>query len=556
MGSTHRVGTMGAGTLATVDDRGTLAVGQHSLRLWAGCVDRWRQPERTPAVRQQLIDGMPVVRSTLRIPDGELAWDAFGFVPVGSPSPSVAWVARNDSPHPMAVALVIGGVATASFHGDSLVVDDLVIRLPRRPRRVLGAPDAAALFAVVTAEGPDLIDLDGFTGGWVAAVVPLSQAATLTAVICPQGDASSPFPVPPEVESVGRGWLRHLDRGVLLEAGDADVDAVWNQARAGLVLAPTEPPAAASAVTWAARARLGWTDGLGAAAEMLAFHRRRRGQIELDDPIDDSMAAMVVWSMLAALGAPVDEVDRYSPLVAGAAGWLVGPRGPALDAVDVRRGVSALQLAAAALAHAGDRRAAHDLMRAVHGLQVTIESRPRVDATSEGWQVIDLLDGIVGITPAGIELLRGWTPEQAGRDLEARGVPTPTGLVGFAIRWHGARPALLWETAGSASVALTAPALDPSWGEQCDRGRIAARSAGRCLGAVGRDLGRRARRRDLCRRRDRCRRQSRRSGRSRNLVRVTLSFGRCWSVTPRGCVPCATPRRGTSPAGSRRRTLA
>jgi len=479
MGSTHRVGTMGAGTLATVDDRGTLAVGQLSLRLWAGCVDRWRQPERTPAVRQQLIDGMPVVRSTLRIPEGELLWDAFGFVPVGSASPSVAWVTRNESPHPMAVALVIGGVHTASFSGDSLVVDDLVIRLPRRPRRVLGACDAAALFTLVTTEGPDLIDLDEFSGGWVAAVVPLSQAATLTAVVCPAGDTTSPFPVPPEVESVARGWIRHLDRGVVFQSGDADADAVWNRARTGLVMAPIDPPAAASAVAWAARARLGWTDGLGAAAEMLAFHRGRRGQIELNDPIDDSMAAMVVWSMLAALGAPVDQVDRYAPMVAGAAGWLVGRRGPALDAVDVRRGVSAMHLAATALARAGDRRAANDLTAAVEGLQVTIESRPRLDSTLDGWQVIDLLDGIVAIGPDGIELLRGWTPEHAGRDLEVRGVPTPTGLVGCAVRWHGPRPALLWETGGAESNGLTAPTLDPSWGSDAAEGEaLLAQPAG------------------------------------------------------------------------------
>ena len=44
--------------------------------------------------------------------------------------------------------------------------------------------------------------------------------------------------------------------------------------------------------------------------------------------------------------------------------------------------------------------------------------------------------------------------------------PTHAGLLSYAVRWHGARPALLWELrphAGVERVRLTAPGLDPSW---------------------------------------------------------------------------------------------
>jgi hypothetical protein len=35
------------------------------------------------------------------------------------------------------------------------------------------------------------------------------------------------------------------------------------------------------------------------------------------------------------------------------------------------------------------------------------------------------------------------------------------GVVSFAVRWHGSRPALLWDA--PAGVTLHAPALDPSF---------------------------------------------------------------------------------------------
>jgi hypothetical protein len=53
-----------------------------------------------------------------------------------------------------------------------------------------------------------------------------------------------------------------------------------------------------------------------------------------------------------------------------------------------------------------------------------------------------------------------------GRGWEVHGLPTAHGPVSYAVRWHGDRPALLWERQpwrGAAPVRLTAPALDPSW---------------------------------------------------------------------------------------------
>ena len=57
-----------------------------------------------------------------------------------------------------------------------------------------------------------------------------------------------------------------------------------------------------------------------------------------------------------------------------------------------------------------------------------------------------------------------------GHPLEAHDVAIGSGSVGFAIRWHGERPALLWESRGMEGRPLTCPGLDPGWSTTEARG--------------------------------------------------------------------------------------
>lgn len=59
-----------------------------------------------------------------------------------------------------------------------------------------------------------------------------------------------------------------------------------------------------------------------------------------------------------------------------------------------------------------------------------------------------------------------------GQGLEVHDAPTASGMLSFAVRWHGARPALLWdlEPRRDDVVTLTAPALDPAWSSVERRG--------------------------------------------------------------------------------------
>jgi hypothetical protein len=69
-------------------------------------------------------------------------------------------------------------------------------------------------------------------------------------------------------------------------------------------------------------------------------------------------------------------------------------------------------------------------------------------------------------------------PSWAGQPVEAYGVPVggdPSVTVGVAVRWHGERPAVLWEVAGP-PVALTSSGLDPAWSAAAGRGEALFRS--------------------------------------------------------------------------------
>jgi hypothetical protein len=57
-----------------------------------------------------------------------------------------------------------------------------------------------------------------------------------------------------------------------------------------------------------------------------------------------------------------------------------------------------------------------------------------------------------------------------GSNFEVHGVPTgPRSTVGFAVRWHGERPAVLWEQHGPPQL-LTAAKVDPEWSSAASTG--------------------------------------------------------------------------------------
>jgi len=67
-----------------------------------------------------------------------------------------------------------------------------------------------------------------------------------------------------------------------------------------------------------------------------------------------------------------------------------------------------------------------------------------------------------------VALLGDWPPEWIGAPIDVRDAPTRRGPVSCSVRWHDARPALLWD--GPADTTFTAPGLDPTWSSREPRG--------------------------------------------------------------------------------------
>jgi hypothetical protein len=89
-----------------------------------------------------------------------------------------------------------------------------------------------------------------------------------------------------------------------------------------------------------------------------------------------------------------------------------------------------------------------------------------------GWAAADMLSFVrrmlVREVDGGLALCTMLPDEWAGQPIEVHDAPTHHGLLSFAVRWHGERPALLWELVPRAdqqagSIRITAPGLDPAW---------------------------------------------------------------------------------------------
>jgi hypothetical protein len=91
-----------------------------------------------------------------------------------------------------------------------------------------------------------------------------------------------------------------------------------------------------------------------------------------------------------------------------------------------------------------------------------------------GWAAADFLSFVRSLlvreVDGGLALCSMLPEAWVGQNLEVHDAPTHHGLLSFAVRWHGDRPALLWDLrphegrpSDGAPVRLTAPGLDPAW---------------------------------------------------------------------------------------------
>ena len=82
-------------------------------------------------------------------------------------------------------------------------------------------------------------------------------------------------------------------------------------------------------------------------------------------------------------------------------------------------------------------------------------------------------DLLVREVPGGLVLSSLVPGSWLGQGWEVHDAPTADGNLSYAVRWHGDRPALLWDLEaheGAGPARLTAPGLDPAWSTTDRRG--------------------------------------------------------------------------------------
>jgi hypothetical protein len=285
------------------------------------------------------------------------------------------------------------------------------------------APIAVALSRrdILTSHAPATVPVRGGEAPPGALVLPVGHRSSVVLALAP--DDPSPGPLPaglPSPDQVVRGWLRQTEAGADLRLPPSPAVALPTL-RSKLLLEGPPPPAepVPFLVAVAELGRLGlsvepWLDDVAAGADRLALSTRRRH-------------APVRWSVDTGLVA---------------AGEIFG-------LVDHRRGV-------ADVAAARRRRPEVE----------PTPPEPVGDMTDLAWalrRVAVERAGVVDLFPA------PFPAPWRGQPVEAYRVPVGPAVLGVALRWHGTRPAVLWELDGP-PVELRSSGLDPSWAAGGARG--------------------------------------------------------------------------------------
>jgi hypothetical protein len=249
------------------------------------------------------------------------------------------------------------------------------------------------------------------------------------------------FPTRPVTPSeISAGWRTVTGDSLGIDVPDADLGEAWDRIVPDLVVlaGSPDPRVAAEAAV---------------CLDIAGLH------VEADRARATVVAAAEVGALQGSDAAAALRALASRDLLAGQesglaelAGPLAAAAGSALDPTTLEHVARALD--AVAPDAAADARAAR--ARAVGRYD------PSSPTTQAAMRVLTLLVSADGA--AAIDLLPEVPGGWLGQPIDVRSYGTPNGRISFSVRWHGSRPALLWERlGGSDAVELRCPGLDPTW---------------------------------------------------------------------------------------------
>ena len=400
----HVLGIRGGGWNAIVNERGSVRLNDGSPVLdWhIAADDRWHDPSTEPSVRQTRRAGVPVIETRLRIPGGDAIQRVYAVADAGG---LVVIEITNESTLPIAVAFTRSDVVSS--------------RTPS-PRGAQGIelPVGSVVFPV--AHGSTLR---------VALRAPMHVANAVENTVVDVERL-------PSFEQLQKGWLKSVEQaGYVIVPEGAVAPLVARLRSDALILSGHEIE--------------DWSIGAGG------------------DCANDPVAYILTLQELLRMGEKLTgdsaqiRVDHAARLAQCVETLLKDHKKSSILPWDVERALFAAQFV---FARMGENRAADDVAAAQMRLSSAAEP-PNVmptDIRAIAWveekMVAVQRDGSVQIFGRGIPRL--WL----GANLECHRVAAgPLHTVSFGIRWHGEKPALLWEVSGPAGVKLDAGICDPTW---------------------------------------------------------------------------------------------
>ena len=400
----HVLGIRGGGWNAIVNERGSVRLNDGSPVLdWhIAADDRWHDPSTEPSVRQTRRAGVPVIETRLRIPGGDAIQRVYAVADAGG---LVVIEITNESTLPIAVAFTRSDVVSS--------------RTPS-PRGAQGIelPVGSVVFPV--AHGSTLR---------VALRAPMHVANAVENTVVDVERL-------PSFEQLQKGWLKSVEQaGYVIVPEGAVAPLVARLRSDALILSGHEIE--------------DWSIGAGG------------------DCANDPVAYILTLQELLRMGEKLTgdsaqiHVDHAARLAQCVETLLKDHKKSSILPWDVERALFAAQFV---FARMGENRAADDVAAAQMRLSSAAEP-PNVmptDIRAIAWveekMVAVQRDGSVQIFGRGIPRL--WL----GANLECHRVAAgPLHTVSFGIRWHGEKPALLWDVSGPAGVKLDAGICDPTW---------------------------------------------------------------------------------------------
>ncbi len=402
----HVLGIRGGGWNAIVNERGSVRLNDRSPVLdWhIAADDRWHDPSTEPSVRQTRRAGVPVIETRLRIPGGDAIQRVYAVADAGG---LVVIEITNESTLPIAVAFTRSDVISS--------------RTPS-PRGAQG------------------IELP--TG---SVVFPVAHGSTLRVALRALLDVANSAVNPavnidverlPSFEQLQKGWLKAVEQAgyVIVPEG---------------AVAPLVARLRSDALVLSGHDIEDWAIGAGG------------------DCANDPVAYILTLQELLRMGEKLNSdstqirIDHAARLAQCVENLLKDNKKSSILPWDVERALFAAQFV---FTRMGESRAADDVAAAQLRLSSAAEP-PNVmptDIRAIAWveekMVAMQRDGSVQIFGRGIPRL--WL----GANLECHRVAAgPLHTVSFGIRWHGEKPALLWEVSGPAGIKLDAGLCDPTW---------------------------------------------------------------------------------------------